>query len=882
MDSSKRTRRFRHPHARSTQSAVRLEPLESRRLFAGGLDWSTFIGGANDDSVVDVVAAPDGSGDVIVTGTSDSDDFPAGGGSRPEGAGAFVARLSADGTRLEYVTFLAGSVTPRFMAVAADGSPVVVGDVSGGDFATTPGAYRSGTGGLFVAKLDSDGEIDFAAVIDGDLGDGSSGVGVDPAGGVVVAGYTSDPDFPTTAGAFDRTLNEGGADDEFGATDAFVSRLSPDGSRLTYSTFLGGEGDDEATGVAVDPRGFVTVVGETNPLFEDETPDGDLVFEGAPFPTTAGAFQRGFQGQEDGFVARLKPDGRGAADLRYGTIFGSAGEDVVQGVAFDPADPKKVIVTSRTDGWNWPTTRGAFQRTRVLPDASGDPDLGVTAFRFGQTKGGRVEWSTLHGAISGYLYGSDVDVDRSGNVVIAGSVEVTQGADVVRPTTQGAFDRTPGTGGAFLTRLSPGGQRLLYETNVDHAAIGAEPRVAVVGPDSAVIAGTTFGPDFPTTPGSLDPVLNGGTSASNEPDDGYVAKFTFAPTDPGDTAAAAPALLAPRNGARLPTPSETETGVASVTFDWTDVHDASGVELYELEIGHNAEFVVRNETDDDNRMLVRVEESRAEVFHQFSGDVLYWRVRTLDDAGNFSRWSPPRRIRFGTAEGPRLAAVFVAPDGVVAGRTATGKVLLEGVAPAGGTTVALRSSDPDLAAVPETVTVPAGRGGATFPITTRSVGTPTAVWIEAELGEEWSAPVLWIDPAPDTVPPPATAVTYQAESAARRGPDASARHRGFTGAGYLDFRNARGDYAEFTVHAATAGAHTLKFRYANGGSAARATALSVNGTARPSGVRFAPTGSWSTWREASVVVQLTQGTNRIRLTANGESGPNLDSLTVTR
>ena len=889
MHSSTRARRFRNRgtgsrDARSARSAVQFESLEGRRLFAaGGLDWSTFIGGSGDDSVTDVVAAPDGSGDVIVTGASHSENFPPGGGTRPEGASAYVARLSADGTRLVYVTFLTGSATPEYIAVGRDGSVAVVGGGAGEDFETTPGAYRSETGDLFVAKLDPNGNIAFAAVVDGDPGDGSSGVGVDPAGGVVVTGYTSDPNFPTTAGAFDRVLNAGDAEDEFGESDAFVSRLSPDGSRLTYSTFLGGEGDDEATGVVVDPRGFVTVVGETNPLFEDETPGGGLEFEGERFPTTAGAFQREFQGQEDGFVARLKLDGGGAGDLRYGTIFGSAGEDVVQGVAFDPDDTNKVVVTSRTDGWNWPTTRGAYQRTRVLPEQSGDPDLGVTAFRFFQSRGGRLVWSTLHGAISGYLYGSDVDIDRSGNVVIAGSTEVTQGADLVRPTTQGAFDHTPGTGGAFLTRLSPGGQRLLYETFVDHASIGSEPRVAVVGPDSAVIAGTTFGFDFPTTPGSLDPVLNEGELVSHEPDDGYVARFTFAPMDPSDTTAAAPTLLSPRNGARFPSVFETENHLASVTFDWTDVSDPSGVQLYELEISHNAQFVVHSEVDNNKRMLIRVEESEAEVFHQFHGDTLYWRVRTLDNAGNFSRWSSGRQIHVGPVEAPRLAAMFVTPTGVIAGRNATGTILLEGVAPAGGTTLTLSSSDPDIAGVPETVTVPAGRSSVSFPITTRAVATATPVWIQAELGEDdWSAPVLWIDPAEGMVPPPAGTKTYQAESSTRRGPVVSARHRGFTGGGYLDFQNARGDFAEFEVQAAAAGQHTLKLRYANGGSATRTMALTVNGAARAGGVAFAPTGSWSEWREVSIVVQLTAGNNRIRLTATGESGPNLDALTVTR
>ena len=877
-------RRRRHPrHARFATPAVRCEPLEGRRLFAGGLDWSTFIGGANDDNIVDVVAAPDGSGDVIVAGATDSEDFPSPDGPPPEAGANFVARISADGKRVVYATYLPADGTPRFIALAPDGSPVVAGNNATDDFPTTPGAYNPpDAGDVFVVKLDPTGNrVEFATRLGGDT-NSIAGVAVDGAGGIVVAGSTADQQFPTTPGAFDRVINEGAVDEEefFVSDDAFVSRLSPDGARLTYSTLLGGEGDDEAFAVTVDPRGYITVVGETNPLTEDEDDEGNIEFGGTPFPTTAGAFQRGFQSQEDGFVARIKPDGAGTADLRYSTILGSFGEDSAHGVAFDRNNPNKVVVTSRTDGWNWPTTRGAFQRTRVIPEESGDPDLGVTAFRFNSTRGGRLEWSTLHGAISGYLYESDVDIDPSGDVVIAGNLEVTYGADIVRPTTQGAFDRTPDTAGAFLTRLSPGGQRLLYETFIDHAGIGL-PRVAVVGDDSAVIAGTTFGPDYPTTPDSFDPVLNNGELVSHDPDDGFVARFTLAPQDPGDTSAAAPTLVSPRNGARFPTPSETETGVASVVFDWTDVEDPSGVELYELEISHNAEFVVQSETDDSRRMLVHVEESQAEVFHQFYGDVLYWRVRTLDNAGNYSRWSSARRIQVGTMEEPRLAAVEVNPDGVIGGATAQGRVLLQGVAPAGGTTLTLASSDRDLAEVPETVTVPAGKSSATFPITTRRVGTATAVWIQAELGDDWSAPVLWIDPANGAGPgptPPAT--VYQAESATRRGADVSTGHRGFTGSGYLDFRNASGDFAEFKVDAAAAGSHTLRFRYANGGPSARTMGLSVNSATRPGGVSFGRTGSWSAWREVSVVVQLVAGTNRIRLTATGDSGPNLDSLTV--
>ena len=128
---------------------------------------------------------------------------------------------------------------------------------------------------------------------------------------------------------------------------------------------------------------------------------------------------------------------------------------------------------------------------------------------------------------------------------------------------------------------------------------------------------------------------------------------------------------------------------------------------------------------------------------------------------------------------------------------------------------------------------------------------------------------------------PLAVTTHQAESATRGGAAiVSTAHGGFTGSGFLDFRNPAGDFAEFNVNAAASGSYTLTFRHANGSGAARTMGLSVNGINRPGGITFGATGSWTAWREVRVFVQLTAGANRIRLTATGQSGPNLDSLTV--
>jgi hypothetical protein len=89
-----------------------------------------------------------------------------------------------------------------------------------------------------------------------------------------------------------------------GATDAFVTKLSPDGSGLVYSTYVGGAANDYAVALAIDDASYAYVTGET---------------DSADFPTTAGAYQRTVRGATDAFVTKLSPDGSG---LVYSTYVG--------------------------------------------------------------------------------------------------------------------------------------------------------------------------------------------------------------------------------------------------------------------------------------------------------------------------------------------------------------------------------------------------------------------------------------------------------------------------------------------------------------------------------------------------------------------------------
>ena len=127
----------------------------------------------------------------------------------------------------------------------------------------------------------------------------------------------------------------------------------------------------------------------------------------------------------------------------------------------------------------------------------------------------------------------------------------------------------------------------------------------------------------------------------------------------------------------------------------------------------------------------------------------------------------------------------------------------------------------------------------------------------------------------------ASSTTYEAESALLSGPIKSTAHAGYTGTGFVDYQAASGDFVEWTVNAPTAGAYTLAFRYANGGGSSRPLAIEVNGAVASSSLPFPSTGGWTAWSTVSLNAQLSAGSNKVRATAIGQSGGDLDNLRVT-
>ncbi|MCX7981267.1 MAG: SBBP repeat-containing protein, partial [Bacteroidia bacterium] len=187
-----------------------------------------------------------------------SPDFPATPGaydtSYDDWSDAFVTKLSPTGNALIYSTFLGGSHgdVGNAIAVDASGYAYITGGTGSTDFPTTPSAYDQSFSGVdaFVTKLSPTGNaLIYSTFLGGGNGERAQAIAIDASGCAYITGWTESLNFPTTPGAYDLSHSGGPS---YGPYDAFVTKLSPTGNALIYSTFLGGIQADVGNAIAVD------------------------------------------------------------------------------------------------------------------------------------------------------------------------------------------------------------------------------------------------------------------------------------------------------------------------------------------------------------------------------------------------------------------------------------------------------------------------------------------------------------------------------------------------------------------------------------------------------------------------------------------------------
>jgi hypothetical protein len=418
------------------------------------LVYASYFGGLGGDTVWAMTV--DAGGTIYLTGDTSSPDFPLYNPVQPVSGGwvdAFVSVLDPSGTTLLFSTYLGGfgEDVGEGIGVDAQGNVYVGGITGSPDFPIVNALQPIYGGGYdaFVAQIDPTGaRLVYSTYLGGGDLDGANAVSVDAAGRAYLTGATSSLDFPL-ANAFQPLYHDGGR-------DAFVTRIAVGGTALEYSTYLGGSGWDFATGLAVDATGSAYVTGRTHstdyPLADPVQPNygggGDAFVTTLTPPGSALAYStylggsrsdwplalavdplrqayvtgfteskdfpqvhslQGPAGRYDVFVTKLNAPGTAFA---YSTYLGGQANDRAFGLGVDRAG--RAWVTGQTESSDFPTVdpiqaelRGAdIFISQLAPDQPVEPLVFSTYLGGGAGVGGDL--------------GRSVALDGQGNVYVAG------------------------------------------------------------------------------------------------------------------------------------------------------------------------------------------------------------------------------------------------------------------------------------------------------------------------------------------------------------------------------------------------------------------------------------------------------------------------------
>jgi hypothetical protein len=665
-----------------------------------------------------------------------------------------------------------GDVGPQYACVDASNEVITVGSTYLKNFPTSSGAYQQSSisyfGAGYISKLSADGkQMVFGTYLSGtaiNVGDGAIGdeplaVIADASNQVYITGRAVSNDFPVSSNAFQKTKGS----PTNGSANAFICALSPDGSRLVFSTYLGGTKNvttdnyfqDEAAEIALDSKGNVVIAGEAS---------------SSDFPLTPGAFaasRDSAEGSEE-FVAKVNPLGSvlifstlipGAAQSAYdhesGSSFSYGGlqidsnDNIFIGGGCNPAyfkfgtspynvkggdgflaklssDAKKMLFDIQlAEGVSWISltpTGVAFVSTLsnattwpTMYDMSGSYHIGgkggLNTFCLGQFSS---DGSTLlHSSLMGYAP-PWFHTDKAGNIYFFGTSQVTYPASTTPlPTTPDAYQQTPGF--CYFAEISPEQDKLLYGSYfgpfVDYQ--NYEPgrkTFAVAGINRFALVGSTPADGIPTTTGAYDSTIQAA----------FVALFSL-PIYTHVELTPNPVVGGQTVSGKVTLPDSAPAGGAVITLTSSD----SGVKL--------------------PATVTIPAGSLSQTFTATTTGVATSATATIN-----AKYG----VGSGTAALVRtpaaLTSLSATPSSVIAGQTATATILLNGLAGPGGDLVQLSSSNPN-AMVPATAVIYNGSNQAAFQIKTVVAAASYTTQIAAKLGSVTKTLQIEIDPGLTTL-----------------------------------------------------------------------------------------------------------------------------------
>jgi hypothetical protein len=380
-----------------------------------------------------------------------------------------IAKLSPNGTLL-YATYLRGSKLDYGGGIALDdaGGVYIAGLTDSDDFPILNAvqAVKNGvTRDAFITKLAAaDGSLMFSTYFGGSRSDEIHDITLNSTGEIYLVGYTESTDFPML-----NPIQAGLNLNQCFCEDTFVTKLSPDGMTVLYSTYLGGSFEDYGESIALDANDNIYITGHTQ--------SDDFPTQAAIQPNRAGEFQ-----DEDLFVSKISADG---SNLVYSTYLGGTGDDSVRRIAVTSAGNATVAGSTRSRAF--PTTPGAYQETYIggILDCGtagfGGPvdcyDMFVTQFA---PDGSSLVYSTyLGGGLDDFASG--VALNDAGEAFVVG---YTQSTDFPGVTRTG-----PGADIA-VAKLDASGSDLVYTAIIDSSTPNAGHGIGIDDSGDVVITGS--------------------------------------------------------------------------------------------------------------------------------------------------------------------------------------------------------------------------------------------------------------------------------------------------------------------------------------------------------------------------------------------------------
>ncbi|MFX1285908.1 MAG: SBBP repeat-containing protein [Promethearchaeota archaeon] len=436
------------------------------------LTYSTYIGGSLDDIANDI--ALDSFNNIYITGWTKSLDFPSQNVSSPTHIGnrdVFVTKLSSNGSFL-YTTFIGGIDFDTGNSIVLNGDNIyITGATRSADFPMLY-SYDSSHGGFsdaFLLKLSTNGSLLYSTFIGGSAFDSGDSLALDSSNNTYIIGNTNSLDFPVV-NAYDPTRN--------GGSDAFIVKLSANGSSLLYSTYIGGSRDEtlefmvKHMDIALDHADNIYITGTT---------------WSRDFPTV-NAYDSSLNGGWDTFFVKFASNG---SLLLWSTFIGGRLDDFSNEIVLDGSNG--IYITGSTNSNDFPTLN-AYDSS-----LTGEWDI----FLVKLSTNGSLQYSTFIGG-NNDDYGYDIVLDNLNNILLTGETS-SEDYFVVN-----AYDSTfNGESDAFLIKISVNGSSILYSTYFGGTELDQGTSIALDSDRSKVyLTGITHSENFPIT-SSYDTTYNG-------------------------------------------------------------------------------------------------------------------------------------------------------------------------------------------------------------------------------------------------------------------------------------------------------------------------------------------------------------------------------------